>query len=53
MSVFNKLSKACGTQHLIDVLESVEAKPDDVMIAGCALLALLYGGSVEDKLNNL
>jgi hypothetical protein len=53
VSVFNKMSKTRGIQHLIDVLESVNAKHDEVMFAGCALLAILYGGSAEDKLNLL
>ena len=33
--------------------ESAEASQTDVAVAGCQLMALLYGGSVEDNLNKL
>jgi hypothetical protein len=36
LSVFNKLSQTRGIQHLIDISEYVEAKLDEVMLAGCS-----------------
>jgi len=53
VSAFKKMSNARGIQHLIDVMESLSATHEEVMLAGCGLIAMLYGGSVNDRLNHL
>lgn len=51
--VFKKICNAKGIEHQVDVMESLTAAHEEVMLAGCSLLALLYGGSTKDRLNRL
>jgi len=53
ISVFKKLSKARDIQQFLDVMDSTTASHDEVMLAGCRILPLLYGGTVKDSLNHL
>ena len=53
VSVFNKLSKATDIEPLVNILESSTTRPDEVMMAGCGLLALMNGGRIHDQLNHL
>ena len=53
VSVFHKLSKATDIEPLVNILESPTSCPDEVMTAGCGLLALMYGGRIHDQLNHL
>ena len=52
VSVFRKLS-TCLDQRHVDILESGAATQEEVMLAGCRMLALLYTGNVTDSLNRL
>jgi len=51
--VFKKICNAKGIEHQVDVMESLTAAHEEVMLAGCSLLALLYGCSTKDRLNRL
>jgi len=53
VNVFRKLSRSAEIQPSVDILESSSASQEEVMLAGCRILALLYSGIVTDGLNRL
>ena len=53
VSVYKKLSKGNEIQPYINTLESTTATHTEILIAGCGLTALLYGGNFKDSLNHL
>ena len=53
VTAFRKLSSAANVESLFDIMENPSASQDAVMRAGFGLIALMYGGSAEDSLNNM
>jgi hypothetical protein len=53
VTAYRKLSAAAIPESFFLILANPSASPKDVLQAGSGLIAILYGGSVDDSLNNL